>query len=68
VAGAAPAYALLGAPGRLGVHYANHRHGLTADDWAALLDFADQQLLGKPVARRFDQYPADPPTRPGSSR
>jgi hypothetical protein len=68
VAGAAPAYALLGAPGRLGVHYANHRHGLTADDWAALLDFADQQLLGKPVARRFDQYPADPPARPRSSR
>ncbi len=66
VAGAAPAYELLGARGRLGVHYANHRHGLTADDWAALLDYADQQLLGKPVARRFDQYP-EPPTPPGSS-
>jgi hypothetical protein len=30
---------------------------LTADDWAALLDFADQQLFGRTVPRRFDQVP-----------
>jgi hypothetical protein len=42
-------------PRRLGVHYAAHRHALADEDWAALLDFADQQLFGKDVARRFDQ-------------
>ena len=57
VAGAMPAYELLGVPQRLGVHYAAHRHALADDDWAALLDFADQQLFGRTVARRFDQFP-----------
>ena len=57
IAGAMPAYELLGLPQRLGVHYAPHRHALADDDWAALLDFADQQLFGKDVARRFDQFP-----------
>jgi hypothetical protein len=57
VAGARPAFELLGVPQRLGVHYAPHRHGLTDDDWNALLDFADQQLFGRIVARRFDQFP-----------
>lgn len=59
VAGAAPAYALLGASSKLAVHYADHRHGLTADDWAALLDFSDHVLFGKPVARAFNNYPPD---------
>ena len=57
IAGAMPAYELLGVPRRLGVHYAAHRHALADEDWAALLDFADQQLFGKDVARRFDQFP-----------
>lgn len=57
VAGAAPAYALLGAPSKLAVHYAGHRHGLTADDWAALLDFSDSVLFGKAVGRAFNNYP-----------
>ena len=30
---------------------------ITDEDWAALLDFSDQQLLGKKVARRFDEFP-----------
>lgn len=64
IAGARPAYDLLGAAGRLGVAYANHPHALAQDDWAALLDFADLQLRGLKVARRFDQYPAPP--APGS--
>jgi hypothetical protein len=33
---------------------------LTDGDWAALLDFSDQQLLGKTVSRRFDQFPETP--------
>jgi hypothetical protein len=57
IAGAMPAFELLGVPRRLGVHYAAHRHALAQEDWSALLDFADQQLLGKTVARRFDQFP-----------
>jgi hypothetical protein len=57
VAGARPAFELLGVPQRLGVHYAAHRHALADEDWTALLDFADQQFFGKDVARRFDQFP-----------
>lgn len=57
VAGAAPAYALLSARERLAVHYAPHRHALADEDWAALVDFADRVLAGKPVSRVFDNYP-----------
>lgn len=57
VNGARPAFELLGVPQRLGVHYAEHRHALADEDWAALLDFADARLSGKPVSRRFDQFP-----------
>jgi hypothetical protein len=56
-AGAAPAFALTGAPGRLAVNYAPHRHAFMPDDWTALLDFADQQLMGKKIERRFDVFP-----------
>jgi hypothetical protein len=61
IAGARPAYDLLGVPQRLGVSYAPHRHALTDEDWAALLDFADQQLLGRKVMRRFDEFPETAP-------
>ncbi|HEY3384170.1 MAG TPA: glycoside hydrolase family 28 protein [Vicinamibacterales bacterium] len=61
---AMPPYALLKSSGRLGVHYASHRHALTPEDWTALLDFADQQLRGLKVNRRFDQFPPAP--APGS--
>lgn len=61
---AMPAYALLKAEGRLGAHYAPHRHALAHDDWTALLDFCDQQLRGMTVDRRFDRFPAPP--APGS--
>lgn len=54
--GARPVYELLGVPQKLGVHYAKHGHEFAAEDWAALLDFADQQLSGKTVSRRFDQF------------
>ena len=57
--GAKPAYALFGATDRLGVNYANHGHAFTAEDMNALLDFADKQLRGLPVERRFDQFPSD---------
>jgi hypothetical protein len=53
---ARPAYSLLGVPGRLGVHYSDHGHAFTDEDWAAMLDFFDQTLRGRPATRTFDQF------------
>ena len=44
---ARPAYALYGVPDRLGVHYSHHGHAFTAEDWTAMLNFADKHYLGK---------------------
>jgi hypothetical protein len=52
-------YAFLGAEDHLGVNYANHAHAFTAEDWSALLDFADKYLGKKTVERRFEQFPPD---------
>lgn len=65
VLAAKPVYAFLGVSGdRVGVNYEPHRHALTADDWTAALDFADQQLRGIDHHRRFDRFPPEsaPPT------
>jgi hypothetical protein len=59
ILGAEPAYALLRAPGRLGVHYARHGHAFTPDDWTAMLDFFDSHRHGKASARRFDRFPTE---------
>lgn len=56
ILGARPAYELMGAPDRLGVHYANHGHAFANEDWTALMDFFDKTLRGLPVARAFDQF------------
>jgi hypothetical protein len=55
--GAKPVYELLGAPANLGVHFRAGGHGMNAEDWSALLDFADQKLLQKPGTRKFDVLP-----------
>jgi hypothetical protein len=61
VLAAKPVYAFLGvSTDRVGVNYEPHRHGLTADDWKAGLDFADKYLRGMKVDRRFDHYPPEP--------
>ena len=39
---AKPAYALLHAEDRLAVHYSNHAHAFTEEDWNAMMDFLDQ--------------------------
>ncbi len=57
ILGARPAYALLGVPDRVGVHYSNHGHAFTAEDWTAMMDFFDKTQRGKPVAQTFDQFP-----------
>ena len=56
---AQPAYALCGAPDRLGVNYAHHGHAFTPEDWTAMMDFADQHLRGRKVDRTFDHFPAE---------
>jgi hypothetical protein len=56
---ARPAYELLGAADRAGVNYAPHGHTFNADDWTALMDFADKHLRGLPVDRAFDRYPTE---------
>jgi len=70
VEAAKPVYEFLGvSPDRVGVNYEIHRHALTADDWNAAMDFADQQLRGIDHQRKFDQFPPEPqimdtPVRP----
>jgi hypothetical protein len=59
---AKPVYSFLGvSEDRVGVNYEKHRHMLSAADWTAALDFADQQLRGMKVDRKFDQFPPDAP-------
>ncbi|MCS6776155.1 MAG: hypothetical protein NZ557_06400 [Chthonomonadaceae bacterium] len=48
-------YTFLGASDRIGIVFRQGPHEHNADDWNALLDFADWQLAGKTVARRFNQ-------------
>ncbi|MDB6165820.1 MAG: hypothetical protein JWQ83_960 [Lacunisphaera sp.] len=55
---AEPAYELLGAKGRLGVHYSHHGHAFTGEDWTALMNFTDRHLLGKRDFT-FDWFPTD---------
>jgi endo-1,4-beta-xylanase len=59
-------YDFLGVPEKIGIHYRPGGHDQNAEDWTALLDFADQQFEGKEVATRFDvmPYPADPAAMP----
>jgi putative nucleotidyltransferase with HDIG domain len=59
ILGAQPAYAWFDARDRLGVHYANHGHAFTGEDWTALLDFFDQHLLGKKIDRAFNRFPTE---------
>lgn len=55
---AQPAFALLNVADHLGVSWADRPHGMVQGDWDALLAFADKFLLGKPVTRKFDEFPA----------
>lgn len=59
ILGAQPAYALYGKQDHLGVHYSNHGHAFTGEDWTAMMDFFDKHLRGKPTERRFDRYPTE---------
>jgi hypothetical protein len=48
-------YDFLGAGDRIGIVFRPGGHDQNADDWAALLDFADKQFFGRSVERRFDK-------------
>ena len=47
----------LGAADKTGMHFRHGPHAHDAEDWTALLDFADTRVLGKPGDRRFDELP-----------
>ncbi len=52
---AQPAYALFGAKDRLGVHYSDHGHAFTTEDWTAMMDFFDKVSGNRsavPIANR----------------
>ena len=55
---AMPVYDFLGVKQKLGIHFRPGKHMLAPEDWSAILDFADQQLRGKQVDKRFDELPA----------
>ncbi|MBX2925711.1 MAG: hypothetical protein KF746_26180 [Chitinophagaceae bacterium] len=55
--GAKPVYEMFGVNENLGMHFREGRHGRTQEDWDALLDFADQKLLGKAGTRIFNEIP-----------
>lgn len=54
---AKPVYQLLGADQNLGQNFRAGTHGMTSEDWSALLDFSDQYLLKKAGTRKFDVLP-----------
>ena len=54
---AKPVYDFLGASDNIGVSFRAGTHGMTSEDWSAILDFADQYLLKKGGTRKFDVLP-----------
>ena len=50
-------FKFLGAEDRMGIHYREGKHEQNAEDFAALLDFADKVLLGKKTATDFNRLP-----------
>lgn len=50
-------YKFLGAGDNIGLVYREGKHAHGPEDYAALLDFADARLLGKPVDRSFEVLP-----------
>ena len=44
-------------PDKIGIVYREGKHEHNADDWNALLDFADQTFFNKKVTRDFNPNP-----------
>ena len=51
----------LGAPNNIGLHLREGGHSFSADDWRALLDFADRQLRGRHTTTQFEGLSASEP-------
>jgi len=47
-------FQFLGVTQKTGLHYRHGKHDQNEEDFAALLDFADWQLMGKQPAQKFD--------------
>ena len=56
---AQPVFDFLKAPDHLGIGWADRPHGMVAGDWDAMLAFADKFLMGKPVDRKFNEFPPE---------
>ena len=56
----------LGAGDKMGIHYRHGKHAHNAEDWTALLDFADVKLMGKSSDAKFDVLPFGDQARPYS--
>ncbi len=55
-------FEFLGAGERTGIHFREGKHEQNAEDWNALLDFADLQFYSRKTDRKFDNLPfADAP-------
>lgn len=50
-------FEFLGVPEKTGLHYRHGKHEQNEEDFTALLDFADWQLMGKQPAQKFDALP-----------
>ena len=57
-------FSFLGAADKTGIHYRHGKHDQNAEDFGALLDFADWQLMGKKPTTKFDDVPF--PTTPSA--
>jgi hypothetical protein len=58
---ALPVFALLGAADHAAIHFRPGKHEHNAEDWTALLDFADRVFKQKPTTRNFDMRPTTQP-------
>jgi hypothetical protein len=56
---ALPVCKFLHAEDGLGINYRPGTHAFAPEYWQAVMDCADARLLGKQVARRFDQFPPE---------
>lgn len=54
---AMPVFEFLKVPGKNGIHYREGKHEHNAEDWTALLDYADLQFFGKISDRSFNHTP-----------
>ena len=50
-------FKFLGVPEKTGLHYRHGKHDQNEEDFAALLEFADWQLMGKTPTQKFDALP-----------